>query len=180
MRSPALLAIGSSLAMLVAACSSTDSVNQCAPMTGITATGTLQVSRGANGAGATTYVLSKAQIEDLFQAGELTVTAAQGGVAGLTPTDPIVLVKMPPSSNDPGTYELGQLGAQIAYCSTTEATLVVVNGALMGCAPAGMPMTTKLEGTLTVTSASTKSISSATGSTINLSAQYGSESGKCN
>jgi len=175
-------------ALLGVACgSSTAAPNQCAPNTTIVATGRLDVDRPTTpGVDAfTTYVLSNVQAAELFNAGELTVMAGDGdnGAGSLDPRDPVVLVKMDPSTDTPGTYGLDAVHAQIAYCPTSDAKLVLQNGALTGCAPSGTPVTKALDGTLTVTSASDKSLSVAITPghhDITLVAQYGTRAQQCN
>jgi hypothetical protein len=130
-------------------------------------------------------VLSQVEAADFFNSGALTVTAgdADGGPGSLDPRDPVVLVKMDPSTDEPGTYGLDAVHAQIAYCPTANAKLVVQNGALTGCAQSGTPVTHALDGTLTVKSASDKSLSVAIPPghhDVALEAQYGTQAQQCN
>jgi hypothetical protein len=180
-----VLVLALNLGLGLGACStSTPPVNQCAPNLAITASGTLQVERGTANT-VTEYALSTAQAEDLFNSGSLTITADEtdGGLGTLAAGDPVVLVNMQPSTDTPGSYDLTTLAAQIAYCPTTDAKLVVANGALTGCAPSGTPVTGPLQGTLTVTSASSKTIATTTlqgGAHTDLQAAYGAQNQQCN
>jgi hypothetical protein len=185
---PALSAIFVGLALVGTACSSTTPTNACAPTTSIVASGTLSIERASadkSSTAVTVYTLSQAQAEELFSSGLLTVMAsdADAGAASLDPHDPVALVKMDPSTDTPGTYGLDGVNAQIAYCPSTDAKLVVANGALTGCAPSGTPITMPLKGTLTVMSSSSKSIAPAVapgGPPILLSAKYGTQAQPCN
>jgi hypothetical protein len=185
MRLPAVIA---TLTLAALACtSSSTQPNQCAPNTMIVASGTLGVIRSTAPGGdvSTEYVLSQVQAADFFNSGALTVTAgdADGGPGSLDPRDPVVLVKMDPSTDEPGTYALGAVHAQIAYCPTVDAKLVVQNGSLTGCAPSGTPVTHALDGTLTVNSASDKSLSVAIPPghhDVALDAKYGTQAQQCN
>lgn len=182
------LGLGLGLALATWACgSSTSKAEGCAPASSIVASGTLSIDRpSAPGVDAfTDYALSTVQAADLFNEGALTVTAgdADGGAGTLDPHDPVVLVKMDPSTDTPGTYGLDAVHAQIAYCPTSDAKLVLQNGALTGCAPSGTPVTKALSGTLTVTSASDKSLTVAITPghhDLSLVAQYGTQTQQCN
>jgi hypothetical protein len=105
---------------------------------------------------------------------------ADGGAGSLDPRDPVALVKMDPPTDEPGTYGLDAVHAQIAYCPTVDAKLVVANGALNGCAPSGTPITMALDGALTVMSSSSKSLAPGGGSHPALTAQYGTQAQPCN
>ncbi|MDB5220963.1 MAG: hypothetical protein JWO86_8890 [Myxococcaceae bacterium] len=171
-------AIAVGLVLVSAGCSSNTPADGCAPTSSITASGALVITRGA---ASTVYVLSKQQGIDLFNEGLLTVMAgdSDSGAGTLDPKDPVVLVKMDPSTDTPGTYGLDAVHAQVAYCPSASAKLVVTNGALTGCAPSGTPMTEALSGSLTVTSASSKKIDPVV-SAHTLSAEYGTQTQQCN
>lgn len=182
------LALGLALALAASACSSSSSKAEgCAPTTSIVATGRLDVDR-PTGAGAdafTSYVLTNDQAAELFSAGALTVVAGEGDTdaGSLGPRDPVVFVKMDPSTDTPGTYGLDAVHAQIAYCPTADAKLVLQGGALTGCLPSGTPITKALDGTLTVTSASDKSLTVAIPPghhDLALVARYGTQAQPCN
>jgi len=73
--------------------------------------------------------------------------------------------------------------AQIAYCPSADAKIVVTNGALMGCSPSGMPVTKALQGALTVMSSTNKTIDTGTPPApvpVTLRAQYGTQAQACN
>lgn len=184
MRFPAVSALF--VGLFGMACSSSPAVKQCAPNTAITASGTLQLSRGGPTAEVlTTYSLTATEGEDLFNAGSLTVVAgdAQGGPGTLGAHDPVVLVKMDPATDTPGTYDLASVSAKIAYCPTLDAKLVVVNGALADCAPSGKPVIQALAGSLTVTSSTDKSLGVAIPPghhNVTFEAKYGAQTQQCN
>lgn len=181
------LGLGLGLASLGCS-SSTSSADGCAPTSTITATGTLSIERASadkTSTAVTVYTLSQAQAAELFSSGLLTMMAgdADGGAGSLAPRDPVVLVKMDPPTDMPGTYGLDAVHAQIAYCPTSDAKLLVTGGALSGCAPSGTPITMALSGTLTVMSSADKSIAPATapgGLHILLTATYGTQAQPCN
>jgi hypothetical protein len=177
MRFPTFGAIAVGLVLVSAGCSSKTPTDGCAPTSSITASGALVITRGTT---STVYALSKQQGIDLFNEGLLTVMAGDTSDAGtLGPKDPVVLVKMDPSTDTPGTYGLDAVHAQVAYCPSPSAKLVVTNGALTGCAPSGTPMTGALSGSLTVTSASSKKIDPIAAANT-LSAEYGTQTQQCN
>lgn len=181
------LALG--LGLVTGACSSsTSKADGCAPTSSISASGTLSISRVSadkRSFARTVYTLSQVQAEELFNSGLLTIAASDTDAGGgaLDPHDPVVLMKMDPSTDDPGSYPLDAVHAQIAYCPTTDAKLVLANGALTGCAPSGTPLTAPLHGTLTVMSPTDKSIATdvdPSGEFNSLIARYGSQTQQCN
>lgn len=183
-----VLALG--LGLVTLACSSsTSKADGCAPTSSISASGTLSIARvtaDKAGTAVTVYTMSQVQAEELFNSGLLTMMAGDTDAGGgaLDPHDPVALVKLDPSTDEPGSYALDAVHAQIAYCPTTDAKLVVANGALNGCAPSGTPITMPLHGTLTVMSSSDKSIAPAVdpggGPGTSLTAQYGTQTQPCN
>ena len=185
--SRALVAASVAVLACVGCSSSTSKADGCAPTSSIVASGTVVIDRGTAAApNVTKYTLSTVQVADLFNEGSLTVTAgnAEGGPGSLDPKAPIALVKMDPSTDEPGTYGLDAVNAQIAYCPTVDETIEVANGELKGCAPSGTPVTMAPKGTLTVMSSMDKSIATATPpsgpSPFSLTAQYGTQAQACN
>lgn len=183
------LGLSLGLGLATWACSSsTSKADGCAPTSSISASGTLLIERASadkSSTAVTLYAMSQVQAAELFSSGLLTMMAGDTDAGGgaLDPHDPVALVKMDPSTDEPGSYTLDAVHAQIAYCPTTDAKLVVANGALMGCAPSGTPITMPLHGTLTVMSSSDKSIAPAVapgGLHIFLTAQYGAQTQQCN
>ncbi len=186
--SRALVAASIAVLACVGCSSSTSKADGCAPTSSIVATGTMNIDRGTAGApNVTKYTLSTVQAADLFNEGALTVTAgnAEGGAGSLDPKDPVALVKMDPSTDEPGTYGLDAVHAQVAYCPSADAKIVVANGALMGCAPSGTPITKPLAGSLTVMTSTNKTIDTGAppagpSAAVSLSAQYGTQAQACN
>jgi len=183
------LGLGLGLGLATWGCSSsTSKADGCAPTSSVTAGGTLSIERASadkSSTAVTVYTLSQVQAEELFSSGLLTMMAgdADGGAGALDPHDPVALVKMDPATDEPGSYGLDAVHAQIAYCPTTDAKVVVAGGALTGCAPSGTPITMPLQGTLTVMSSADKSIApliAPGGLHVLLTAHYASQAQQCN
>jgi hypothetical protein len=181
-------ALGAGLAS-VACGSSGSKADGCVPTSSITASGTLSIARASadkTTTVTTTYTLTAAQAEELFSSGRLTVMAGNtdAGAGALGPNDPVALVKMDPPTDEPGTYGLDAVHAQIAYCPPTDAKVVVNGGALSGCVPSGTPITATLQGSLAVTSASDKRIAPLVapsgGLPVLLTAERGTQAQPCN
>ncbi len=148
-----LVAVGA-----LAACANAGSAQSCPESA---AAGSLRLTRSDvvdAGAAEHDYALSSAQVEELVKKGSLTVTAGQDGVGAgpLEAGDPVIALTMRPVPDAPGTYAVQD--AQAVFCPSASAKLVVSNGAVSGCAPAGDVLTVPLHVSVTVTSASSKKI----------------------
>jgi hypothetical protein len=165
------------ISLVAIACSKADPPPPCAPTTPFTGGGTIHVASGD-------YAVSTAKAEDFLNGGSLTMTAAaaDAGTGKLDPNDPVVAISMTPTPDQPGTYTLASLKAQIAYCNDGKLA-VDSTGKLAACidsAGATQKMVTAaLDGTVDVESGKEKKLDGTAQSGIEVHIGFGQQAQTC-
>jgi hypothetical protein len=170
------LRIAALVAIEVAACSSANPPTPCAPTQGFTGGGTVHVENGGD------YAVSTGQAEDFLNGGSLTITAGENdaGAGALGAGDPVLAMQMTPTPDEPGTYQLAALKAQVAYCAADAKLVADAKGKLAGCSKGGATtpfLTFAPQGTVEVKSGTAKQLDS-TG-TIEMHIGFGQAAQTC-